>query len=119
MEEWESKIEKLAESTIQENVTSMAGVPTWLIVLLKRILEITGKKNIREVWPSLELYLHGGVSFVPYKEQFEKLVGGPVNYLEMYNASEGFFAAQDDASEVGMLLMCDHGIFYEFMPAAE
>ncbi|MFL5738713.1 MAG: GH3 auxin-responsive promoter family protein [Flavisolibacter sp.] len=119
MDEWESKIERLAKSTIQENVTSMAGVPTWLIVLLKRILEITGKKNIREVWPSLELYLHGGVSFIPYKEQFEKLIGGPLNYLEMYNASEGFFAAQDDASEEGMLLMCDHGIFYEFIPAAE
>ena len=119
MDEWESKIEKLAQSTIYENVTSMAGVPTWLIVLLKRILEITGKKTVKEVWPSLELYLHGGVSFVPYKEQFEKLIGGPINYLEIYNASEGFFAAQDDSSEEGMLLMCDHGIFYEFMPVNE
>ena len=96
MDEWEQKIEDLAQSTIHENVTSMAGVPTWLIVLLKRILEITGKQTIKEVWPSLELYMHGGVSFVPYKEQFEKLIGGPINYLEMYNASEGFFAAQDE-----------------------
>lgn len=119
MDEWESKIEKLAHATIAENVTSMAGVPTWLIVLLKRILEITGKANIKEVWPSLELYLHGGVSFVPYKQQFEKLIGAPINYLEMYNASEGFFAAQDDINEEGMLLMCDHGIFYEFMPVSE
>lgn len=119
MDEWESKIEKLAQSTIHENVTSMAGVPTWLIVLLKRILEITGKSTIREVWPSLELYLHGGVSFIPYKQQFEKLIGGPINYLEMYNASEGFFAAQDDVTKDGMLLMCDHGIFYEFMPVTE
>jgi hypothetical protein len=119
MDEWESKIEKLAQSTIYENVTSMAGVPTWLIVLLRRILDITGKQNIKQVWPSLELYMHGGVSFVPYKQQFEKLIGGPINYLEMYNASEGFFAAQDDVKEEGMLLMCDHGIFYEFMPVSE
>jgi len=119
MDEWEAKIEKLAQSTIQENVTSMAGVPTWLIVLLKRILEITGKENIKQVWPSLELYMHGGVSFVPYRQHFEKLIGAPINYMEMYNASEGFFAAQDDLNEEGMLLMCDHGIFYEFMPVSE
>jgi hypothetical protein len=97
----------------------MAGVPTWLIVLLRRILEITGKSTITEVWPSLELYMHGGVSFVPYRQQFEKLIGRPINYLEMYNASEGFFAAQDDINKEGMLLMCDHGIFYEFMPVSE
>jgi hypothetical protein len=119
MDEWEEKIEKLAQSTIHENVTSMAGVPTWLLVLLKRILEITGKENIKEVWPSLELYMHGGVSFVPYRQQFEKLIGAPINYMEMYNASEGFFAAQDDLSQEGMLLMCDHGIFYEFVPTSE
>jgi len=119
MDEWESKIEKLANTTIQENVTSMAGVPTWLIVLLRRILEITGKSTIKEVWPSLELYMHGGVSFVPYRQQFEKLIGSPINYLEMYNASEGFFAGQDDIDKEGMLLMCDHGIFYEFMPTSE
>jgi hypothetical protein len=119
MDEWESKIEKLATSTINENVTSMAGVPTWLIVLLKRILEITGKQNIKEVWPSLELYMHGGVSFVPYRAQFEKLIGAPINYLEMYNASEGFFAGQDALDAEGMLLLCDHGMFYEFLPAEE
>jgi hypothetical protein len=116
MDEWEDKIEKLAQATITENVTSMAGVPTWLIVLIKRILEITGKTTIKEVWPSLELYMHGGVSFIPYRQQFEKLVGEPINYLEMYNASEGFFAAQDDVDKEGMLLMCDHGVFYEFIP---
>ena len=119
MDEWEEKIEKLAQSTIHENVTSMAGVPTWLIVLLKRILEITGKENIKEVWPGLELYMHGGVSFVPYRQQFENLIGAPIHYMEMYNASEGFFAAQDDLSAEGMLLMCDHGIFYEFLPSSE
>jgi hypothetical protein len=119
MDEWEAKIERLAQSTLSENVTSMAGVPTWLIVLLKRILDITGKQTIKEVWPSLELYMHGGVSFVPYRQQFEKLIGSPINYMEMYNASEGFFAAQDNLSQDGMLLLCDHGIFYEFMPSSE
>ena len=119
MDEWEEKIEKLASSTINENVTSMAGVPTWTLVLLKRILEITGKKTISEVWPNLELYLHGGVSFVPYREQFEKIIGKPIAYIESYNASEGFFAAQDDINFDGMLLMANHGIFYEFMPLEE
>lgn len=119
MDEWEDKIEKLAQSTIKENVTSLSGVPTWTLVLLKRILEITGKKTIAEVWSNLELYIHGGVSFVPYKEQFKKIIGKPINYLEIYNASEGFFAVQDSLNEEGMLLLLNHGIFYEFMPVEE
>jgi hypothetical protein len=119
MSEWESKIEKMAESTIPENITSISGVPTWTIVLFRRILEITGKSCIAEVWPNLELYLHGGVSFVPYREQMHQLIGKPINYLEMYNASEGFFGAQDKPGEDGMLLFTDHGIFYEFMPLEE
>jgi GH3 auxin-responsive promoter len=119
MDEWESKIEKIAEATIRENVTSVSGVPTWSLVLFKRILEITGKKNISEVWPSLELYMHGGVSFTPYREQFQQIIGRDINYLEMYNASEGFFAAQERPGDDGMLLFSDHGIFYEFMPVSE
>src|SRR5215213_1819821 len=119
MDEWEGKIEKLAQSTIQENVTSISGVPTWTMVLIKRILEITGKSSLAEVWPHLELYMHGGVSFTPYREQFQKLIGKPINFLEMYNASEGFFAAQDNPNEDGMLLFTDHGIFMEFMPLEE
>ncbi len=119
MDEWETKIEQLAQSTIEENVTSISGVPTWTLILIKRILEITGKQTLKEVWPSLELYIHGGVSFTPYKEQFQKLIGPGCIYLEMYNASEGFFAAQDDPSAEGMLLFLDHGIFYEFMPTEE
>ncbi len=119
MDEWESKIEKLAQSTIRENVTSVSGVPTWTMVLFKRILDITGKKTISEVWPSLELFMHGGVSFTPYKEQFRKLIGKEINHLEMYNASEGFIAAQDMPGEDGMLLFTDHGIFIEFMPVSE
>ena len=119
MDEWESKIERIAEATIRENVTSVSGVPTWTLVLFKRILEITGKATIGEVWPSLELYMHGGVSFTPYREQFHKIIGREINYLEMYNASEGFFAAQDIPGVEGMLLFPDHGIFYEFMPVSE
>jgi hypothetical protein len=119
MDEWESKIEKLAESTIHENVTSISGVPTWTLVLFRRILEITGKSTMAEVWPSLELYMHGGVSFTPYREQFKQLIGKDIHYLEMYNASEGFFAAQEKPGDDGMLLFTDHGIFMEFMPVSE
>lgn len=119
MDEWETKIEKLAETTIVENVTSISGVPTWTLVLFKRILEITGKSCIAEVWPSLELYIHGGVSFTPYREQFRKIVGRDIYYIDSYNASEGFFAAQDKPGEDGMLLFLDHGVFMEFMPVEE
>jgi hypothetical protein len=119
LDEWETKIEKLARTTIRENVTSISGVPTWTVVLIKRILEITGKQSLIEVWPNLELYIHGGVSFTPYKEQFEKLIGAPINYLDLYNASEGFFAAQNNPLQEGMLLFLHHGIFYEFLPLEE
>jgi len=119
LDEWESKIEKLAQNTIHENVTSLAGVPTWTIILIKRILEISDKKTLKEVWPNLELYMHGGVSFTPYRGQISKLIGAPINYLEMYNASEGFFAAQNMPDDEGLLLFTDHGIFYEFLPAEE
>lgn len=119
MDEWESKIESIAHSTIHENVTSISGVPTWTMVLIKRILEITGKSTLKEVWPQLEVYIHGGVSFLPYREQLDKLIGEPIHYLEMYNASEGFFAAQSHPLEEGMLLYLHHGIYYEFLPLAE
>ena len=119
LDEWENKIEKLAQITAEENVTSLAGVPTWTLLLLKRILEIKGKTSIKEVWPNLELYINGGVSFVPYKEQFDKILGGKINYLEIYNASEGFIAAQVKPDDDGMLLFTEHGIFYEFMPVEE
>src|SRR5690242_967837 len=119
LDEWESKIEQLAKNTVHENVTSLAGVPTWTIILIKRILEISGKQTLKEVWPNLELYMHGGVSFTPYREQMNKLIGAPINYLEMYNASEGFFAAQNMPDDQGLLLYTDHGIFYEFLPVEE
>jgi len=116
LDEWEEKIEQLAAITAEENVTSLAGVPTWTLLLLKRILAIKGKSTIKEVWPNLELYITGGVSFVPYREQFDKIVGKKINYLEIYNASEGFFAGQQSPDDDGMLLFTEHGIFYEFMP---
>jgi hypothetical protein len=119
LDEWENKIEKLAQATAQENVTSLAGVPTWTLILLKRILEIKKVSTIKEVWPNLELYINGGVSFIPYREQFEKIIGAPINYLEVYNASEGFFAAQEKPEDNGMTLFTEHGIFYEFMPVEE
>ncbi|MCX6294371.1 MAG: GH3 auxin-responsive promoter family protein [Sphingobacteriales bacterium] len=119
LDNWTDKIEKLATATADENVTSLAGVPTWTLLLLKRILEIKGKNHIKEVWPNLELYIHGGVSFIPYREQFEKIMGAPINYLEIYNASEGFFAGQENPNDDGMTLFTEHGIFYEFMPVEE
>src|ERR1700733_2022283 len=120
MTEWEEKIERMAHSTIHENVTYIAGVPTWTIVLIKRIFEITGTNNLLDIWPNLELYIHGGVNFTPYRRQFEQFIPSPnMYYRETYNASEGFFAAQDREDEEGMLLFLNHGIFYEFMPMDE
>lgn len=119
LDDWEDKLEKLAQTTAEENVTSIAGVPTWTLLLLKRILEIKGKETISEVWPNLELYIVGGVSFVPYREQFERLIGKPINYLEIYNASEGFIAAQEKPDDEGMTLFTEHGVFFEFMPVEE
>ena len=116
MDEWESKIEKMAESVKDENVTNIAGVPSWTLVLMNRILEMTGKANIREVWPNLELYMHGGVNFEPYQKQFEKLIPGTMHYYESYNASEGYFGIQDRTGAHDMLLMLDYGIYYEFIP---
>jgi hypothetical protein len=117
MSEWEEKIEKLAHSTINEDVYILAGVPSWSLVLLNRILEITGANSIKEVWPNLELFMHGGVSFDPYKAQFEAIVQDPkMNYIETYNASEGFFGIQDTIDSNEMLLMLDYGIFFEFIP---
>jgi hypothetical protein len=120
MSEWEEKIEKMAHHTIHEDVYIIAGVPSWTLVLSKRILEITGKKNLKEVWPNLELFMHGGVNFEPYREEFKKLIPSKdMNYVETYNASEGFFGIQDQANSDELLLMLDYGIFYEFIPMSD
>lgn len=115
--EWEEKLEKLTHETLKENVTSLAGVPSWNLVMIKHILNHTGKSNLLEVWPNIELFTHGGVSFEPYRDQFRKVIpSDKMNYLETYNASEGFFAIQDEPLLNEMLLMLDYGIFYEFIP---
>lgn len=120
MSEWEQKIEMIAHTTLRENVTYIAGVPTWTIVLIKRLFELAGTNDLHQIWPNMELYMHGGVSFKPYRQQFEQFFPSkPIQFLETYNASEGFFAAQDVVGEEGMLLLLNHGIFYEFMPMEE
>ena len=116
MDNWEEKIEKLAEATIIENVTSLAGVPSWMLILLRHILEKTGKKYINEVWPNLEVYFHGGINFNPYINSFKSIIHKDIFYLETYNASEGFFGIQDQLNSKDFLLMLDYGIYYEFIP---
>ena len=116
--EWETKMQKMIESTYKENVTNISGVPSWTLLLLQGILEKTGASTVLEVWPNLELYIHGGVSFEPYRDQFAEIIGGQIAYRETYNASEGFFGIQDH-SDKDMLLMLDYGIFYEFIPLDE
>ncbi len=114
---FEEKLDKISDITIHENVTSIAGVPSWTLVLARMVLRKTGKSNLLEVWPDLELFVHGGVSFKPYAQEFKKLIPSDgMNYLETYNASEGFFAIQDQKDSNDLLLMLDYGIFYEFIP---
>ncbi len=117
MKEWDEKLDKIAKQAINENITNLTGVPSWMLILLKRILQLSGKNNILELWPNLELYMHGGVNFEPYRQQFEEIIpSDKMNYLEGYNASEGFFGVQDKNPSEGILLMLDYGIFYEFIP---
>ena len=117
MSNWEVKMQAIVDETINENVTSLAGVPSWMLVLLNNVLETTGKKDLFEVWPNLEVYFHGGVSFVPYVEQYRSILpSSKFKYYEIYNASEGFFAIQDQNDSSDLLLMLDYGIFYEFIP---
>ncbi len=120
MGNWEEKIEKLARETARDNVTNIAGVPTWTILLIQRIVELEGKNNILEVWPNLEAFFHGAVSFTPYRNLFKALIPSDrMRYWEIYNASEGFFGIQDQRDSDEMLLMLDYGIFYEFIPVSE
>ena len=117
MSDWESKIPAIINEVKNENVTSFAGVPSWILVLMNKVLEETGSGNLLELWPNLEVYFHGGVSFEPYREQYQKiLTKKDFKYYEIYNASEGFFAIQDLNDSSDLLLMLDYGIFYEFIP---
>ena len=117
LSEWEEKLEKITKSTINKNITNISGVPSWYLVLIKHILEYTGKSNLLEIWPNLELFIHGGINFTPYREQYNQLIPSEqMNYMETYNASEGFFGLQNDPTSDSMLLMLDYGVYYEFIP---
>jgi len=117
MSNWDLKMQAIVDETINENVTSLAGVPSWMLVLLNTVLETTGKKSLLEIWPNIEVYFHGGVSFVPYMDQYKAILPKKdFKYYEIYNASEGFFAIQDQNNSSELLLMLDYGIFYEFIP---
>ncbi len=120
MDKWEEKLVKMTEATINENVTSLSGVPSWFMVLIKHILKTKGTDNLLDIWPNLELFIHGGINFEPYRDQYKKIIpSANMHYMETYNASEGFFAIQDNPSDTSMLLMLDYGIFYEFVPISE
>ena len=117
MSDFESKMEAIANSTLHTNVTNLSGVPSWMLVLIKHILEKTGKQSLEEVWPNLEVFFHGGVAFTPYREQYKQIIkSSKMHYVETYNASEGYFGTQNDPNDPAMLLMIDYGIFYEFIP---
>jgi phenylacetate-coenzyme A ligase PaaK-like adenylate-forming protein len=116
MSEWETKLKAIVNEVTKEQVGSFTGVPSWMMVLLIQILKETGHKNISELWPHLEVFFHGGISFKPYREEYKKLIGKDIRYYEIFNASEGFFAIQDVYKSEEMLLMLDYGIFYEFIP---
>ncbi|WP_053969848.1 GH3 auxin-responsive promoter family protein [Mangrovimonas sp. ST2L15] len=117
MSNWEEKMQAIVEETVEENVTSLAGVPSWMLVLLNNVLDYTNKDSLLDIWPNLEVYFHGGVSFTPYKNQYKSILPKKdFRYYEIYNASEGFFAIQDRNKSSELLLMLDYGIFYEFIP---
>lgn len=119
MSEWESKMKAISNAVITEDIGCLTGVPSWMLVLLNHVLEITGKEKLDEVWPMLEVFFHGGISFKPYEENYRKLTHKKLNFYELYNASEGFFGIQDRSDSKEMLLLLDNGIFYEFIPMEE
>lgn len=120
MSDWEEKIDAILDEVIEQNITSLWGVSSWFLVLFEKVLERTGKQHLLEVWPNLELFAHGGVNFAPYAATFRSLMpGDQVTFMENYNASEGFFAIQDEPSTAGMLLLLNSGIYYEFIPMSE
>lgn len=120
MDEWESKLQAIVKATAKADVTNLSGVPSWMLTLIKAILDYAGKQTLTEVWPNLELFIHGGISFEPYQACYKQLIPSPnMHYMESYNASEGFFGIQDDPHNPALLLMPDYGVFYEFVPLEE
>ena len=117
LSDFEIKRDRIAREAMNKNVTNISGVPSWMLSVLTRMMEITGKQHLEEVWPNIEVFFHGGVAFTPYRKQYEQLITSPkMHYMETYNASEGFFGLQDDPSDKSMLLMLDYDVFYEFIP---
>ena len=117
LSDFEVKRERIAREAMNQNVTNISGVPSWMLSVLTCMMEMTGKKHLEEVWPNIEVFFHGGVAFTPYRKQYEQLITSPrMHYMETYNASEGFFGIQDDPADKSMLLMLDYGVFYEFIP---
>jgi hypothetical protein len=115
--DFEEKMDRIARTACKANVTNLSGVPSWMMAVLKHMLDITGKKSVDEIWPNLEVFFHGGVAFTPYREQYRQLVrNSNMKYMETYNASEGFFGIQNDPADTSMLLMIDYDVFYEFIP---
>ena len=120
LSDFETKRDRIARETMNKNVTNISGVPSWMLSVLSRVMELTGKTHLEEVWPNLEVFFHGGVAFTPYRKQYEQLITSPgMHYMETYNASEGFFGLQNDPSDPAMLLMVDYDVFYEFIPIEE
>ena len=120
LSDFEVKRELIAQEAIKQNITNLSGVPSWMLSVMTRVLEISGKDNLAEVWPNLEMFFHGGVAFTPYREQYKRLIpSNQMHYMETYNASEGFFGVQDDPSDHSMSLMVDYGVFFEFIPMEE
>uniref|UniRef100_A0AB33JJ02 GH3 auxin-responsive promoter family protein n=1 Tax=Prevotella sp. GTC17260 TaxID=3236796 RepID=A0AB33JJ02_9BACT len=120
LSDFEVKRDRIARETLNKNVTNLSGVPSWMLSVLVRVMELSGKKHLEEVWPNLEVFFHGGIAFTPYRSQYEQLITSPnMHYMETYNASEGFFGIQDDPQDKSMLLMLDYDVFYEFMPMDE
>ncbi len=120
LSDFEVKRDRIARETMSKNVTNISGVPSWMLSVLVRVLELSGKQHINDVWPNLEVFFHGGIAFTPYRQQYQQLITSPgMHYMETYNASEGFFGIQNDPTDHSMLLMLDYGVFYEFMPMDE
>ena len=118
--DFEVKRDRIARETLNKNVTNLSGVPSWMLSVLTRVMELSGKTHLEEVWPNIEVFFHGGVAFTPYRKQYEQLITSPrMHYMETYNASEGFFGLQSNPADPAMLLMLDYGVFYEFIPMDE
>jgi len=120
LSDFEEKMEKIARVAMDKDITNISGVPSWMLAVIKRVMELKGTDNLAEVWPNLEVFFHGGVAFTPYREQYKQIIrSDKMHYMETYNASEGFFGLQNDPTDPAMMLMIDYGVFYEFLPMDE